>query len=335
MLQNYPEDKYETEIKNYRASKKFKFFVGGVPQILNHIELQRIFQESIQNDKQPTCRIVKTSCFDGYAFIIVENINDADVFILEKNLTLKYNGRILDIRIAKSRKMAKIINQNTKNNKILVKDLSREVDNHQLTAYFSKFGQIESCYIAYDSITQKSKGFGFLTYKSNHDFIKVLKQKHHNINGKLAIACKSLSKHEIYQFKKKNDFELSINLANDNIKFLNDIDQNIINIQNYQNLKEMKNYKESDQLQEIICNGSYVNPDNMSNNIDQNEPNQLKDLYCFKQFIHCSIYDQIRLREQFQVQKEKDIQLKEFQIKRLKEQQQQMIIQQENIKNNK
>ena len=53
-----------------------------------------------------------------------------------------------------------------------------------LKAYLSKYGKVESCEVNIDAITGKSKGYGFVTFKSTEGAKKALSsQEHHVVDG--------------------------------------------------------------------------------------------------------------------------------------------------------
>jgi len=51
-------------------------------------------------------------------------------------------------------------------NKIYIGNLSYRTDQDQLSQHFAKFGQISSTVIVMDRATNRSKGFGFITFDS-------------------------------------------------------------------------------------------------------------------------------------------------------------------------
>jgi RNA recognition motif. (a.k.a. RRM, RBD, or RNP domain) len=56
--------------------------------------------------------------------------------------------------------------------------LPEEVTEDDLNKYFSTFGELTNSYIIYDFDTKKSRGFGFIEFKSNDDVEKVLGLEH-------------------------------------------------------------------------------------------------------------------------------------------------------------
>lgn len=86
--------------------------------------------------------------------------------------------------------------------KIFVGGLDVETTEEDLTEYFSKFGKVVERLIKVDLKTKKSRGFGFIGFKSPDSVEKVLEHNEHKINGK-KIDCKlAMSKEEAYSLNK-------------------------------------------------------------------------------------------------------------------------------------
>jgi RNA-binding protein Musashi len=62
--------------------------------------------------------------------------------------------------------------------------LKWETSKETFRNYFLKFGPIEDCIVMKDTITGKSRGFGFITFEDPVSLQRVLKQDH-IIDGKM------------------------------------------------------------------------------------------------------------------------------------------------------
>ena len=86
--------------------------------------------------------------------------------------------------------------------KIFVGGLDLETTEEDLTEYFSKYGKVVERLIKVDLKTKKSRGFGFIGFKSAESIDKVLEHNNHRIKGK-KIDCKlAMSKEEAYSLNK-------------------------------------------------------------------------------------------------------------------------------------
>ncbi len=59
--------------------------------------------------------------------------------------------------------------------KLLVRNLSRETTQSELTALFAEFGMVSACTLVMDKATGKSKGFGFVEMSKNIDAYNAIK----------------------------------------------------------------------------------------------------------------------------------------------------------------
>jgi len=68
---------------------------------------------------------------------------------------------------------------------LFVRGLSWYTDEHELRAYFEQFGPTERCVVARDRDTNKSRGFGFVTFETVEDTEKALSVEHELSNRTL------------------------------------------------------------------------------------------------------------------------------------------------------
>ncbi|XP_027629148.1 heterogeneous nuclear ribonucleoprotein D-like [Tupaia chinensis] len=69
--------------------------------------------------------------------------------------------------------------------KVFIGGLSWDTSKKNLTEYLSRFGEVVDCIVKTDSVTGRSRGFGFVLFKDAANFDKVLELKEHKLNGKL------------------------------------------------------------------------------------------------------------------------------------------------------
>ncbi|RCH83221.1 hypothetical protein CU098_002559, partial [Rhizopus stolonifer] len=73
---------------------------------------------------------------------------------------------------------------NTDEGKMFIGGLNWDTSDESLRNYFSQFGPVVECIVMRDPLTQRSRGFGFLTMKENADVDKIVSQEHHYLDGK-------------------------------------------------------------------------------------------------------------------------------------------------------
>lgn len=81
--------------------------------------------------------------------------------------------------------------------KLFIGRLGPEITVHVLRSYFSQFGEIVDAYIPRDSYTQKSKGFGFLTYAHKDSIHAVMhpNMKHHLGGREIVVDYADMGSH--------------------------------------------------------------------------------------------------------------------------------------------
>jgi RNA recognition motif-containing protein len=61
-------------------------------------------------------------------------------------------------------------------NKLYVGNLSYDVNNESLTDMFKEFGEVTEAVVIVDRDTNRSKGFGFVTFTKEEDAAKAIKE---------------------------------------------------------------------------------------------------------------------------------------------------------------
>uniref|UniRef100_A0A8C4Q8D7 RRM domain-containing protein n=1 Tax=Eptatretus burgeri TaxID=7764 RepID=A0A8C4Q8D7_EPTBU len=69
--------------------------------------------------------------------------------------------------------------------KMFVGGLSWETSKKDLREYFSNFGEVVDCTIKVDPVTGRSRGFGFILFRSSASVEEVLSQKDHHLDGRV------------------------------------------------------------------------------------------------------------------------------------------------------
>jgi RNA recognition motif-containing protein len=138
--------------------------VGGIPLSVDEVELIDYFQQFGKIKECTIQRHKKLKLSRGYGFVKFISKEDAMRCINFPMHTL--NGRNISCSIAKSKTEALNDVFQKQYNKLFIGGVSTELTEEILFDCFSKFGNVEKIYLIYDKITGKSKGFGFLEYKS-------------------------------------------------------------------------------------------------------------------------------------------------------------------------
>ncbi|OQR74464.1 nucleolysin TIAR-like [Tropilaelaps mercedesae] len=117
------------------------------------------------------CKIITESGGDPYAFVEFVNHTDASAALTAMNQRMCL-GKELRVNWASSavqHNQAHHRQDTSKHHHIFVGDLSPQVETHDLRGAFSPFGEISDCRVVKDSTTQKSKGYGFVSFMNKED----------------------------------------------------------------------------------------------------------------------------------------------------------------------
>lgn len=89
-------------------------------------------------------------------------------------------------------------------NKVFVGGLRGNITKEHLQSYFEKFGIITDVVVICDGATQRSRGFGFITFDSVEAMTKVLESKFHDLNGTKVETKRAIPKgHSYYQGRRQ------------------------------------------------------------------------------------------------------------------------------------
>lgn len=81
--------------------------------------------------------------------------------------------------------------------KIFVGGLSASLTEEEFKNYFERFGQIMDVVVMHDNITNRPRGFGFVTFDSEETVEDVMKNNFHELNGRLVEVKRAVPKEEI------------------------------------------------------------------------------------------------------------------------------------------
>ena len=170
-----------------------KIFVGGLSQQTNSDSLRNYFSTWGEIKECFIKTDPETTRSRGFAFVTFADPLSAKQVLAGGPYNL--DGKVLDCKPALPHHLTKVAPLNAAAKKIFVGGLpsnAREID---LKTHFSRFGSIESCMVMMDSATNRSRGFGFVTFSSPDEADNVCRIKTHLILDKQVECRKSLPKH--------------------------------------------------------------------------------------------------------------------------------------------
>ncbi|GER52862.1 RNA-binding (RRM/RBD/RNP motifs) family protein [Striga asiatica] len=159
-----------------------KLFIGGISWDTSEERLREYFQTFGEIVEAVIMRDT-TGRARGFGFIVFANASDAERVVREKHVI---DGRTVEAKKAVPRDDHQNFNRGSaRTKKIFVGGLASTVTETDFKRHFDQFGAITDVVVMYDHNTQRSRGFGFITYDSEEAVDKVLLKNFHELNGKL------------------------------------------------------------------------------------------------------------------------------------------------------
>jgi len=165
-----------------------KIFVGGLSWQTTEESLQFHFEQFGPVKSVEVMRDRVTGDPRGFAFVVFHDAATVDVVMNEPNHEV--NHKIVDVKRAQARGVAPPSihrkdesnraasaaqpaqqsdqSQSTEqvNNKVFVGGIPPSVDKQRLQQIFEEFGAVADCIVMVDQVTNRSRGFGFVTFEN-------------------------------------------------------------------------------------------------------------------------------------------------------------------------
>ncbi|WVZ61763.1 hypothetical protein U9M48_011584 [Paspalum notatum var. saurae] len=210
------------------AGESRKLFVGGIPSAAAEAELRAHFAHYGDVRSVIVMRDRETGHGRGFGFVEFEDEAAAATALGDGEKPRHcICGRMVDVKRARTRAPRNQVEQHSqpqqleqdqqdsqpsagngaadgRNNvsydskKVFVGGLRDNITEEEFKAYFETFGAVTDVVVIYDSLTNRSRGFGFVTFESQEAVGKVMRQSFHNLNGTKVEAKIAIPKDEQY-----------------------------------------------------------------------------------------------------------------------------------------
>eukprot|EP00456_Euglypha_rotunda_P018759 TRINITY_DN16767_c0_g1_i9.p1 TRINITY_DN16767_c0_g1~~TRINITY_DN16767_c0_g1_i9.p1 ORF type:complete len:258 (+),score=56.14 TRINITY_DN16767_c0_g1_i9:108-776(+) len=129
----------------------------------------------------------------GFGFVKFADPGSVDKVLSQE---LELDGRKIDCKIAVPRGEIGAGPGQHRTRKLFIGGLSPVTTQEQFKEHFSQFGNLVNAVIMIDHHTNRSRGFGFVTYDSE-DAVDAVLARTHTINGKVIECKKAIPKQQI------------------------------------------------------------------------------------------------------------------------------------------
>lgn len=167
-----------------------KMFIGGLSWQTTPESVREYFSQfgdvaEVMVMKDPATRRSR-----GFGFITFSN--PASVEKVLSYPAHQLDGKLIEPKVAVPRKSNPKLVMRTK--KIFVGGLSATTSLEDIKAYFEQFSKVKESMLAYDKVTNRHRGFGFVTFDNEDVVDKICEIHFHEINGKMVESKKALPK---------------------------------------------------------------------------------------------------------------------------------------------
>lgn len=168
-------------MSSIKMTQHTKIFVGGYPVHLGEKNLMSYMSEF--GEVIGVKILKKNGKSRGFGFVTFKDPETAN-YVIE--LHHEMDGKKFDCKHVVNEEQAKKEEQQKKQRKIFVGGMNKETTEAELKSYFEKFGNIERAFLNKEHDTNKSRGSGFVLFKSKHSVNRALAPGlEHIIHGEL------------------------------------------------------------------------------------------------------------------------------------------------------
>ncbi|CAN8284455.1 unnamed protein product [Cochlearia groenlandica] len=178
---------------------RYKLFVGGIARETSEEALVEHFSRYGVVLGAVVAKEKDTGQSRGFGFVRFGNEFD---FVNALGVSHYILGRLVDVRKAiPKHEQIKIQHpqqpQNNGGKKLFVGGLSPTTTEDEFKSYFEKFGETTDVVVMHDGLTNRPRGFGFVTFDSEDSVEIVMQSSFHELSGKLVEVKRAIPKDAI------------------------------------------------------------------------------------------------------------------------------------------
>jgi len=183
----------ESDKKSSSSVLVTKIFVGGISWDTTDSGFTSFFSKFGEIKDAQIMRDKSTGGSRGFGFVKFADPSSVDKVLSQE---LELDGRKIDCKVAIPRGQIGAGPGQHRTRKLFIGGLSPLTTQEQFKEHFSQFGNVVNAVIMMDHNTNRSRGFGFVTYDSE-DAVDAVLARTHTINGKVIECKKAIPKQQL------------------------------------------------------------------------------------------------------------------------------------------
>jgi len=167
-----------------------KMFIGGLSWQTTPESIREYFSSFGELAEVMVMKDPATRRSRGFGFITFSESHAVDQVL--KYPVHQLDGKLVEPKVAVPRKTNPKLVMRTR--KIFVGGLSATTSLEDIKNYFEQFSKVKEAMLAFDKVTNRHRGFGFVTFDNEDVVDKICEIHFHEINGKMVESKKALPK---------------------------------------------------------------------------------------------------------------------------------------------
>ncbi|CAF0871701.1 unnamed protein product, partial [Brachionus calyciflorus] len=185
-INDYSQNSQDSQTSQLEPEQFRKVFIGGLSFKTDDETFKAYFSKFGELLDYVVMKDKETGKSRGFGFVTYATSSQVDE--LMKNRPHMIDGRQVETKRATPREDSGKHEVQATVKKLFVGGIRDNISEDDIRNYFGAYGNITDCVIMKDKETNKTRGFGFVSFDDYDPVDKIILEKHHSING-IALQC--------------------------------------------------------------------------------------------------------------------------------------------------